>query len=61
MLKLTCSSLSWTGTVSFFFTGSNCSSWTNISEPDSEDISAADLGLLQDHFSQPEVIVEFPI
>lgn len=35
-------------------TGSNGSSWANVSD-DNPDVTNADLGLAEDHFSHPEV------
>lgn len=38
--------------------GSNCSSWANVSD-DNPDVTNADLGLAEDHFSHPEVNVQY--
>lgn len=37
--------------------GSNGSSWANVSD-DNPDVTNADLGLAEDHFSHPEVNVQ---
>lgn len=38
--------------------GSNGSSWANVSD-DNPDVTNADLGLAEDHFSHPEVNVQY--
>lgn len=39
------------------YIGSNGSSWANVSD-DNPDVTNADLGLAEDHFSHPEVNVQ---